>query len=90
MKKVEVKKLFWTLVNSLHDISDTTVQNEAGVITERGMTLSNGYYVLFGLDDGIIRFYNNEHKVILELNEENELLLVIKDLCESTEILRRN
>ena len=85
MNKLEVKKLFWELVNKIEDCSDATVRNDAGVV-ERGIELPNGYSVMFGLDDGVVRIYDDKQFPINAFNEENETLLVLKELFEYLEI----
>ncbi|MEG2018472.1 MAG: hypothetical protein RR128_08445 [Clostridium sp.] len=49
MKSIDIKKLFWKIVNVVYDCSDTWVVNTKGAVTEKGMNLSNGYSVLYGL-----------------------------------------
>jgi len=83
--KIEVKKLFWKIVNVIEGCSDTIIKNGSGVITERGMTIENDYSIMFGLDDGVIRIYDNEHFPIAAFTEENEVLLILKDLFEELE-----
>ena len=85
MNKLEVKKLFWKIVNEIEEVSDTVVKNEAGVIVERGMMLSDDYSVMFGLDDGVIRIYK-EHCPLLTFTDESELLMVFKELFDSLDL----
>ena len=85
MDKIEVKKLFWKLVNAVEENSDTVIKNKAGVVTERGIMISNDYSVMFGLDDGTIRVYNNEEFPIAAFTEESEILLILKELFEELE-----
>ncbi|AJD30895.1 hypothetical protein FDE98_16695 [Clostridium sporogenes] len=88
MNKVEIKKLFWKLVDGIEYCSDTVVENEVGVIVERGMMLSNDYSIMFGLDDGAIRIYNKEHSSLIAFTEESEILFILKELFESLEITK--
>lgn len=85
MNKHEVKKLFWKIVNYVHDCSDTTIENKEGVVTERGMSLSGDYSIMFGLDDGILRLYNSQNEIIAEYTEDSEALVILKDLFEDME-----
>jgi hypothetical protein len=86
MNKIEVKRLFWEIVNTIEGCSDSIVKNAAGVVTERGMQLSNGYSVMFGQDYGVIRIYNEEYFPLIAFTEENELLIILKELFEQLEI----
>ncbi|WP_045517770.1 hypothetical protein [Clostridium sporogenes] len=88
MNKVEIKKLFWKLVDGIEYCCDTTVENSAGVVVERGMQLSNDYSIMFGLDDGVIRIYNKEHSPLIAFTEESEILFILKELFESLEITK--
>ncbi|BAQ14711.1 hypothetical protein CBB2_2601 [Clostridium botulinum] len=87
MNKVEIKKLFWKLVDGIEYCCDTTVENSAGVVVERGMQLSNDYSIMFGLDDGVIRIYK-EQSPLIAFTEESEILLILKELFESLEITK--
>ncbi|KIN82151.1 hypothetical protein [Clostridium botulinum] len=87
MNKVEIKKLFWKIVNGIEEVSDTVVKNKAGVVVERGMILSNDYSIMFGLDDGVIRIYNKEHFPLIAFTEESEILFILKELFESLGII---
>ncbi|KYH35871.1 hypothetical protein CLTEP_02640 [Clostridium tepidiprofundi DSM 19306] len=84
MNKFEVKKLFWKLADGIVACGDTVTQNKAGVVVERGIALSD-YYVMFGLDDGVIRIYNSEYLPIAAYTEESEELVVLKELFEDLE-----
>lgn len=85
MNKNEIKKFFWKIVNEIEEVSDTVVKNEAEVVVERGMQLSNGYSIMYGLDDGVIRIYNKEHFPISAFTEESETLLILKEVFELLE-----
>lgn len=88
MNKIEIKKLFWKLVDEIEYCSDIVVENEAGVVAERGMMLSDDNSIMFGLDDGVIRIYNKENFPLIALTEESEVLLIMKDLFESLETFK--
>lgn len=88
MNKIEVKKLFWKLVDEIEYCSDAVVENEVGVVVERGMLLSNDYSIMFGLDDGVVRIYNKEHFPLIAFTEESEVLLIMKELFESLEVFK--
>lgn len=82
MNKYEVKKLFWKVVNIVEECSDTYVSNATGVVIERGMNLSNGCSVLFGLDDSVLRIYDENSKPIMHFTEDSKELVVLKELFE--------
>lgn len=86
MNKIEIKKLFWKIVDQIEGCGDTVVKNDKGVVTERGMLLSNDYSVMFGLDDGVIRIYNSEYFPLIAFTEESEVLPLLKELFESLDI----
>lgn len=88
MNKVEIKKLFWKLVDGIEYCSDTVIENKEGIVVERGMMLSNDYSIMFGLDDGVIRVYNKEQSPLIAFTEENEILFILKELFESLEIVK--
>lgn len=82
MNKFDVKKLFWQLVNMIENCCDSITKEESGNVIERGMMLSNDYSIMYVLNDGAIRLYDNEHSIIAEYTEESEELLMLKDLFE--------
>lgn len=86
MNKIETKKFFWKLVNAIEECDDTQVKNDKGVVTERGMLLSNDYSVMFGLDDGVIRIYDKDYKPLIAFTENSEVLLILKELFEDLEL----
>lgn len=83
--QIENKKLFWEIVNQIEGCSDCIVKNHQGVITERGMLLDNDYSILFGLDDGAIRIYDNKQNVIFSFDENNAFLKILKDIFDNLE-----
>lgn len=78
--QLENKKLFWKMVQHIEGCSDCYVRNNQGVITERGMLLSNDYSAYFGLDDGVIRIYDNKHSVLLAFDENSPFLITLNEL----------
>lgn len=86
MNKLEIKKLFWKIVDEIEYCSDTVIENQAGVVVERGMMLSNDYSIMFCLDDGVIRIYNKEHFPLIAFTEESEVLLILKELFETLDL----
>ena len=86
MNKVEVRKLFWKIVNEIEGCCDTVVKNSAGVVVEKGMGLSNGYSIMYNLDEGTLKVCDAEFNAITTFTEDNETLLVLKDLFEALEI----
>lgn len=85
MNKMQIKKLFWKISNEIEGVSDTIIKNDKGVVTERGMQLSNGYSAMFGLDTGVLNIYNKEHISLMHFTEDSEALFIIKELFESLE-----
>lgn len=83
--QIENKKLFWEIVNHIEGCSDCIIKNHQGVVIERGMLLENGYSILFGLDDGVIRIYDNKQNVIFDFNENNTFLKILKDIFNNFE-----
>lgn len=86
MNKTNTKKTFWKVVNEIEYVSDTVIKNNKDVVTERGMQLSNGCSVMFGLDDGVLRFYDKDNVSLIEFTEKSEGLLLIKELFENLEL----
>lgn len=82
MNKVQIKKLFWKIANAIDGCSDIVIKNNDGIITEKGMQLSNGYSVMLGVDDGIIRIYNESGFPLIAFTEENEVLIPLVELLE--------
>lgn len=82
MNKHEIKKLFWKIVNEVEGCSDCIIKNAVGVVIERGMLLSNGYSVLFGLDDGILRIYDDVQNQIMSFTEESYELIALKEVFD--------
>lgn len=82
MNKNEVKKLFWNIVNQIEDCCDIITQNDQGVVIEKGMGLSNNCSITFGLDDGVLRIYNAKYSPVASFTEEDETLIILKDLFE--------
>lgn len=86
MNKIDTKKIFWKVVNAIGDVSDTVTENDKNGVIESGMQLSNGCSVMFGLEDGVLRFYNKDNLSLIEFTEESEGLLLIKELFENLEL----
>ena len=82
MNKNEVKKRFWKIVNEVEGCSDCIIKNATGVVIERGMLFSNGYSVLFGLDDGVLRVYDDAHNPIMSFTENSVELVILKELFD--------
>jgi len=86
MNKIDTKKIFWKVVHAIRDVRDTVIKNDKDVVTERGMQLSNGGSVMFGLEDGVLRFYDKDNLSLIEFTEKSEGLLLIKELFENLEL----
>lgn len=86
MNKLEVKKLFWKIVNEIEGCCDTVIKNDKGVVTEKGMGLSKGYSILYSLDEGTLTICDDKFNAINTFTEESETLLVLKDLFEALEL----
>lgn len=85
MNKNEIKKLFWKIVNQVDGCSDCRVDDGEGNAVERGMLLSNNYCVLFGLEDGILRIYDDNHNELMRFTDESYELIALKELFEILE-----
>lgn len=83
--QIENKKIFWEIVNHIEGCSDYIIKNQQGVVTERGMLLDNEYSILFGLDDEVIRIYDNKQNTIFSFDENNTFLKILKDLFDNFE-----
>lgn len=79
MKKCEIKKTFYKLVDILENCCDTTVKNKYGVITEKGMMLTENHFITYDLDSNLIRFYVDDEEV-LEIDDESPIILMFKDV----------
>ena len=79
------KKLFWKMVDYIEGCSDCIIKNHQGVVTERGMLLDDDYSILYGLDDGVIRIYDNNENVVFAFNENNAFLLTFKLIIDDLE-----
>ncbi|QOR34415.1 hypothetical protein IMX26_13060 [Clostridium sp. 'deep sea'] len=82
MTRLKAKQVFWKIVHYIEDCSDTNFKNKAEVITDKGMTTSSGGCIMFGLDDGVIRIYDNKNFPIAAFTEDSETLLVLKEIFE--------
>ena len=60
------KKTFYKVVNSLENCSDTVIEDTHCVVIERGITLCDGQYITYHLEDNTINFYNNV-EIILKI-----------------------
>lgn len=85
MNKYEIKKLFWKIVNQVEGCSDCIIKNATGVVIERGMLLSNDYSIMFGLDDGVLRIYDDSQNQIMSFTDESYELIVLKELFDIAE-----
>lgn len=86
MNKLAVRKLFWKIVNEIEGCCDTVIKNYKGVVIEKGMGLSNGYSILYNLDEGTLKICDDKFNAINTFTEESEILLVLKDLFEEIEL----
>ena len=86
MNKTNTKKTFWKVVNEIEYVSDTVIKNDKDGVIESGMQLSDGCSVMFGLEDGVLRFYNKDNLSVIEFTEKSEGLLLIKELFENLEL----
>lgn len=84
-QQLENKKLFWKMVDYIERCSDCIIKNHQGVVTERGMLLDDDYSILYGLDDGVIRIYDNNENVVFAFNENNAFLLTFKLIIDDLE-----
>ena len=84
-QQLENKKLFWKMVDYIEGCSDCIIKNHHGVVTERGMLLDDDYSILYGLDDGVIRIYDNNENVVFAFNENNAFLLTFKLIIDDLE-----
>lgn len=74
------RKLFWEMVRHIEGCSDCYIKNDQGVIIERGMLLKGDYSICFGLDDGVIRIYDDDHKVLFAFDENSSFLLALNEV----------
>ena len=84
-QQLENKKLFWKMVDYIEGCSDFIIKNHQGVVTERGMLLDDDYSILYGLDDGVIRIYDNNENVVFGFKENNAFLLTFKLIIDDLE-----
>lgn len=84
-QEVENNKLFWKMVNYIESCSDKVVENHQGVAIERGKVLNYDYSILFGLDDGVVRIYDDKERVIATFDENNKYLSILKDIFNDLE-----
>ncbi|MHC1681346.1 MAG: BC1881 family protein [Clostridiaceae bacterium] len=88
-KQIEIKRLFWKMVEVTESCSDTAIRNEKSEIIERGMTLANGS-VMFGVNDGTLNVYVEScDDPVMVFTENSQDLLILKDLFEELILIER-
>lgn len=73
------KKKFYKAVNCLEECSDTVIKNKYGVVMERGMTLYDGQFVTYHVEDNTINFYVDDD-VVLSIEEDSPLISMFEML----------
>ncbi|MDU1315213.1 MAG: hypothetical protein E6940_14335 [Clostridium septicum] len=83
MKKgQEYRKKFYKAVNSLEYCSDTVIKNKHGVVMEKGITLHDGQFITYHLEDNTINFYIDD-EVVLSIQEDSPLISMFEGLILS-------
>ena len=85
MNDLEVKKLYWKVINAIEWCSDTTITNDKGIVTESGMQLSDDYSAMYNLKDGSLTLYDKDCLPLICLTEESKILMLIKEIFENIE-----
>ena len=87
MNDLQVKKLYWKVINAIEECIDTTITNDEGIITERGMMLSDDYSAMYNLNDGSLTIYDNYCVPLISFTEKSKNLIFIKELFESIGVI---
>ena len=88
-KQIEIKRLFWKMVEVTESCSDTAIRNEKSEIVERGMTLANGN-VMFGVNDGTLNVYVEScDEPVMVFTENSQDLLILRDIFEKLSLIER-
>ena len=86
MNDLQVKKLYWKVINAIEGASDTTITNDEGVVTESGMQLSDDNSAMYNLNDGSLTIYDKDCLPLICFTEESKSLMLIKELFEDIEM----
>jgi hypothetical protein len=70
---------FNKLVKALEDCSDTTMKDNAGIVTERGIAISDGTCITYGYGDKLIHLYSGCRE-ILSFGKDSPLLDMFSEI----------
>lgn len=76
------RKKFYKAVSYLEDCSDTVIKNDCGVIMERGISISEGNYITYHVEEGTINFHVN-YEEVLSFGDESPLIEMFENLILS-------
>lgn len=80
--ELDAESVFWKVVSHIEFHATINFKNFAGVVTQRGISVANGYSVMFGLDDGVIRIHDNRRFPIMAITKDDVCLLILKEIFE--------
>lgn len=78
------KKKFYQIVRGIEDCSDTVIENKHGVVMERGITLHDGQFITYHLEDNTINFYIDD-EIILSIEEDSPIITMFEELISNIE-----
>ncbi|WP_283697318.1 hypothetical protein [Clostridium perfringens] len=81
-KEQMYRKKFYKTVDYLENCSDVIVQNNCGVIIEKGICISESEYITYNLDNGTINLYVDCEEV-LTIDENSPILSMFEGLIFS-------
>ncbi len=80
--KVRNKIIFWEIVNEILGTADIVSKDHNEEVTAIGAAFENGS-ILFDYDTNKLELYDNENKLLMELTEDDDKLVLLKEVYES-------
>lgn len=80
--KVRNKIIFWKIVDEILGTADIVSKDYNEEVTAIGAALENGS-VLFNYSTNKLELYNNNNKFLMELTEDDDKLVLLKEVYES-------